>query len=650
MNRSKADFAWNLLSFGVAEILMPLQLITAALFVSVGYILTLLMPLNIDIWAALLVLSILLPLMPLTMRARRLWRHRQLEAARFSWRCLLPFFPLLLILPPVIALLALPSLDAVAHMDLQFPFISQVFHRESPYESVIVPGNPTNQYWLYFVFVAAIVRVSSLDVYSVWVLTNLTFILATQFWIARTLLALKLARKETLRLGLLILFCFCAINLTGILSVLSHALNGLLDPGRLDLMLLDGADYRLHTMISTVVHGRGLTPGITTFAAALFLLLNFLRDRFDLSSFVQFSAAGLIALAFMPTLAFFIVVALLGALVLTALYSLVNSSERIGAAVAYARAITARISPSSILLWVLVSLILALPLLKYIDDFSSGIQSSISFVLFYPTNIRMVLASIVLLLPIAGLQFVHALRSRQTIQCFLGFSAIIGLLLCLTLSATHDNQYKFHYVTAMLLALLTLHSVYDRRIGSKTGSSMLGIFVNTLVILALLNAVYGSHRFVLKRVTGQRTARFEGIHAESIDPFGGRVRAFQWIRDNTPHDAIIIVGHVYTPKSKLLHERLNYVSKGGKLYSDYLPGYDQRIEALHTFYGSNTTIDQYLDLLESMQTQLPGRPLYAVVMDPELSRDTMAQRGAQIVFENPPYGAHVYFLNPQVAR
>ncbi len=629
---------------------MPLQLIAAALFVSVGYILTLLMPVNIDIWAALLILSILLPLMPLTLRAQRLWRQKQAESLRFSWRCLLPFFPLLVILPPAISLLALPSLDAVAHMDLQFPFISQVFHRESPYESVIVPGTPSNQYWLYFVFVAAIVKVSSLDIYSVWVLANLAFVLATQFWIARTLLALKLARKATLRLGLLILFCFCALNLTGILSVLSHALNGVFDAGRLDLMLLDGADHRLHTVISTVVHGRGLTPGLTAFTAALFLLLNLLRDRFDLSALVQFSAAGLIALAFMPPLAFFIVVGFLGALALTALYSLSNSVDRISAAVAYLRAITVRISPGFILLWILFSLILALPLLKYVDSFSSDIQSSISFILFYPTNIRMVFASSVLLLPIAGLQFVHALRNRRTIQCFLGFSAIIGLSLCLTLSAAFDNQYKFHYVTTMLLAFVTLHSIHDRRAGHAIRSPVLKAFVNALVVLALLNAVYGSHRFVFQRVAGGRTAQFEDVSAvHSDDTFGGRVPAFQWIRDNSPHDAIVLVAHAYTAKSKLLHERLNYVAKGGKGYSDYILEYDQRIIDLHTFYDPNTSLDQYVYLLESMRTQLPDRPLYAVVMDPELDRETMAQRGAQLVFENPPYGAHVYWLNPPVA-
>ncbi len=104
---------------------------------------------------------------------------------------------------------------------------------------------------------------------------------------------------------------------------------------------------------------------------------------------------------------------------------------------------------------------------------------------------------------------------------------------------------------------------------------------------------------------------------------------------------------VNTPKAKLLHERLNYLSKGGKLYSDFMAECDQRIIDQPVFYDPRISEDDYRDLLGVMQAQLPDRPLYAVVMDPELSRDAMAQRGAQFVFENPPYGAHVYLLNPQ---
>ncbi len=70
MNDSQLGVAWALLSLVVVEALLPLQLLVAGLFVGVGYILYLLLPLNINIWSALLGITVLLPLAPLTLQAR----------------------------------------------------------------------------------------------------------------------------------------------------------------------------------------------------------------------------------------------------------------------------------------------------------------------------------------------------------------------------------------------------------------------------------------------------------------------------------------------------------------------------------------------------------------------------------------------------
>ena len=644
MNKSRADMAWKLLSLAVAEVLIPLHLIVPALVVSVGYVLTLLIPVSIDIWAALLLVSTAIALALLIVRARGLWPSRPAE--RFSWRCFLPLFPLLLVLPPSIATLLWPSFGAIAHIDLQFPFVIQVFNRVSPYESVVAPGYPSNQYWLLFAFAAAFIRVASLDIYSGWLLVNLATVLATNYWIGRILVELNIARKGTLRLGLMTLFCFCALNLAGIFSVLGQALNGVVDPGRVDFLLLPGADYRHSTTILTVVHGRGLAPGITAFAAALYLLISLLRKRADILSFVMFYSAGLYAAAVMPTLTFFVVAVLLGSLGLIALYALLTHDDRREGVIALWRMLAAGISPPRLLLWFLLSLLLALPLLKYILDFTSEFHSDMGFVFFPATNIGKLLASSLLLLPTVGVYSLYALRKRSVLDCFLGLSALLGAILALTFSAPAENQYKFHYPLTILFAIMTLRSLEIWRNSRRRGSRLLTVYVYSLILFAIVSAAYGANGLVLNKFLEKRTVQFDGIGAHPEDNFGGRAAAFQWISHNTPHDAIVIVGHVYTARSKLIHQRLNYVSKGGKIYKDRLPGFDQRIEDLHAFYDASMSADEYRDLLESMKQLLPGRAIYAVVMDPELSRDTMAQRGAQLVFENPPYGAHVYWLNP----
>ena len=638
------DTVWKLLSLAVAEVLIPLQLIVPALVVSIGYILTLFVPVSIDTWATLLVASTVFPLALLTIRARRLWLQRPTE--RFSWRCILPLFPLLFILPPTISTLLWPSFSAIAHIDLQFPFIIQVFDRVSPYESVVVPGNPTNQYWLLFAFAAAFIRVASVDIYTGWLLIMLATVLATNYWIGRILVELNIARKGTLRLGVMTLFCFCALNLAAMFSVWTDALNGITDLGSLELFLPLGADSLHSWSITTVINGRGLAPGVTAFTAALCLLITLLRRQADILTYVLFSSAGLFAAAVMPLLAFSVVVALLGSMGLNALHSILTHSDRYEGVIAVGLMLTVKLSSRLLLLWFICSLLLALPLLKYILDFTSEFHSDINFVLVSPTNIGMLVGSSLLLLPTAGLHLAFAVRNNSALDRFLGLSAMICTAIALTITAPAENQYKFHYPLTILLAIVTLRYLEGWRRQGRSGSTILKAYVYLLIGLAMLSAAYGANRLVLNRFLENRTVQFEGIGAHPEDDFGGRVAAFQWIRDNTPHDAIIVVGHVYTARSKLVHQRLNYVSKGGKIYKDRLPDFDQRISDLHTFYNPNTSLDEYADLLESMVSQLPGRPLYAVVMDPELSRDTMAERGAELVFENPPYGAHVYLLNP----
>ena len=649
MNRSKVDVAWNLLSLAVVEILNPLLLISTALFVSIGYILYGLIPVTVDIWAALLALSIVIPLCLLTARARSLWKQGREHALRFSWRWLLAVLPILILLPPAAANLLRPTIYTIAHLDWPVPFITQVFLGTSPYESVIVPGNPSNQYWLLYLFIGAVVRVSALDIFSAWILVNVAFFVSAPLWIAKTLVTLNLARNQTLRLGLLTLFCFAAVNLTAILTLMPHLLTGTADLSDKSLILLDGADSRARAVGSLVTSGRGVTSSITAFTAVIYFVVNLLRDRIDRYGLVLISAAGIVSLAFMPIVALYIFVSVAGALLLTALFSLAKSPERKQAAFAYARNISTRIGPGFLLLWVLVSLALALPVLKYVLDFTSGLRTSVSLVLVDVVNVRKVIGSFLLLLPVAGLQVLRALRGRCATQRFLAFCAIIGLLLALTIDSIEDNQSKFHFNLAANLALLALMLVQDLRARRGLISTVLRVYVYALVFLALVNAAYYSLYSTMDRLGGSQDARFEGIRVYTTEDFGGRRTAYYWIHDHSPHDAIVLVPHVYSTRSKLFHGRLNYVSRGGKIYADYLPGYDQRVEQLHEFYNSETSPEDYLVLLESMENQLPGRPLYAVVMDPELSRETMAQRGAQLVFEKPPYGAHVYLLNPPVA-
>lgn len=146
MNKLHVSELWRLGVIAVVDILNPLLLISLALFVGVGYILTLLMPVTVDIWAILLLFSVLTSAVPLTLRAGRIWRNRARTPDHFSWRALLPLCPLLVLVPVLLVQLALPSLKSISHVELYFGYIIQAFHGSTPLQSIFVPGYAANHY------------------------------------------------------------------------------------------------------------------------------------------------------------------------------------------------------------------------------------------------------------------------------------------------------------------------------------------------------------------------------------------------------------------------------------------------------------------------------------------------------------------------
>ena len=77
------------------------------------------------------------------------------------------------------------------------------------------------------------------------------------------------------------------------------------------------------------------------------------------------------------------------------------------------------------------------------------------------------------------------------------------------------------------------------------------------------------------------------------------------------------------------------------------PGYDERVRELKVFYNQETAIEDYEIVQENMLKNFPGRAMYAIVKDEEISPGVMQQRGARLVYEHAGDGANVYWLNPE---
>ncbi len=649
MTRSRGEFAWQFISVAVVDVLNPLLLIASALFMSVGYILTRLMPAHIDIWAALLWFSVLLPLFPLLQRARRRWLRNPPRPERSPWRRVLPALPILILSLAAPAILGSPTLNSISHIDIYFVYVRQLYTGIAPPENIFMPGFPANHYWMYHALVAAILRVTAADTYSVFNLLNLIFLLSSLLWLAKTLVALGLGKPRSIYLGILILFVFGAVNLTGILSVVHHVIQGTFGEGGLDKMLLPGADRRLHNVFAKTFHASGMTPGILAFIVALYCCVRALKQRTELYHLILLSGCGILALGAMPVIVVFLVLTMFGAVALTAL--LVRLTARRGAApdAFHMRSSLAALGNRRFIIWLLASLALALPLLQYAGDLSYSSQDMIGFLPFNETNVKMSLAAQAILLLLA-LPFLFLERRRKRSEhIFLLMSIAIGLFIALGLSLPDLNQYKVHFLLAMLVALAWLFALSEiRGRGGTTWRRVGNTVMAALILLSFCNLLYAQYHVVARALWQHDPVRFVGVgvKTDDLNKYGGRIPAYYWIAENTPANSIIILDRNLGSAANLYHERLSYVSRDPYFYIPSMPVYGQRIQEMGAFFDAQTRGEDYQALLASMQEGLPGRPLYAVVRDDEVPAADMAARGALQVFAHPAAGGHVYWLNP----
>ena len=649
---SKAKLGVWFMGAFITDVLNPLFIISLALFVSVGYILTLLMPVRIEHWVAVFVVCTLVPLVWLAAGAYAKWKRGVCVKSQASWRTLLPLLPLLILAPAIWAEFAHPTMQILHHANVHVGYIHQLLYGAAPPENVFVAGYPGNYYWLYHAYLAAIVKITSFSPPTVASMVNVIAIFSSFAWIGQTLKILKLGKPGTIHWGLMILLVYFSINITSVISILGHVLNGTYSPHAFDIMLLDGGDDRLHSVLGKVLNFTSVTLGITLFNAALYACVKLMKLEIELATLILLSACGTAALAVREIAALHIVVALLGAMALMAALHGLRSRDVARQARIFWRDLTSRVSPTMLLLWLAVSLLLSLPLVKYNLDIVSSFQSGRPFGFPNMVNINKIVTAVLLFIPLYMLQCIFVWQNRNRAGSFLILGAFIIASVTLVLYLPDGNQYKGIYFLAAMMAISSLLALQKLQNSGSGRWRRLGWLVSAAYfVLVLSQVLYVSSNFVNKVQTfGDMGHRFDGIHIESADDADQRISAYYWIRDYTPSDAIVVLPLIPSVHSNLYHERLLYVRLLQLHFAASALAYHERAYHLEIFYNEDTSWDDYERLIERMTGSLPGRPMYAVVKDEEISPEIMQQRGSSLVYEHAGDGANVYWLNPEARR
>ncbi|MCY4072312.1 MAG: hypothetical protein OXG60_13525 [Chloroflexi bacterium] len=646
MTLNSPGLMWRLTSSFVLDILNPLFLISLALFVGIGYILTLFMPVAIGHWQALFWLSLLAPLALLVNSARAKWRGNEHRAP--SWRALLPIVPLLVILPAVWAEFTSPTLQVTHHGDIHIGYVHQLLYETTPIDNVFMVGFPANYYWLYHAYLATIAQVTGFSPASASSIVNVAAIFSSLLWIGQTLQLLNLGKPRTLTLGLMILLVYFSVNLTSTPTLLAHYYNGTYTPYAFDIMRLPGADERLHSVMGKVMNFTSVTLGIMTFTAALYSCVQLAKKKISNDALLIVSAAGIAALAVREIAALYIVVVLLGGLAVFVAHDWVRDPDKIKWIKHRWRALVTEVSPPALLIWLTLSLALSLPLVKYnldiVGSFSAGRPFGLS-----GANIRTIVAALLLLLPLFLLQFAFLRRARDRGQTFIQLCGFIALLPATFLTLPDSNQYKGVYFLGMLMVLSALFALRTMRQHERMNWRRSGRALAVLLyILVLSQVIYVSSSNVIRAgIYRERGYSFNGMHLEYTGDVDGRLPAYRWIRDHTPANAVVALPIIPSKYSNLFHERMLYVRLLQLHFKSSLLAYNERARDIELIYSQETEVEEYRALIEDMERELPGRLFYAVVKDSEVRREVMGERGAEMVYEHETDGGNVYLLNPR---
>ena len=652
MTKPRVEAGWRLIAVLITDVLNPLFMISLALFASVGYVLTLLMPVTIEIWQAVFWVSLVMPGLGLLARVYVKRKPDAYVKSGVSRRMLLPFIPLLVLASSIISEFSDPSLQIIGHGGMYSGYMQQLLYGATPIENYFAAGYPVNHYWLHLAYVTAFAKTASWPLLYASEAVNFIALFSGLLWLAQTVILLRLARPRTIYLGLLVIFVYCSVNTTGMLSLLPRLAGGAnLDLSRgsiLRTLLLEGADFRLHSMLEKVLNPNSLVVPLAAFCAVLFACVRMIKGRFGLFSLVLISAGGLASAAAQPATALYVVVLLVGLAVTAVIYGLTASNRR-ALASAFWHDARDKISLPALGVWLALSLASSLLLLKYIKGFSYNLRSG--FELFYPANVSMLGAGLALLLPFFFLSACLCLVKRDALRWFIVISAALGLGVTSGLQITGPNQYKGVFLTGILVALsglFTLEMMQSSRKGHwrRVGWLLAGI----LIALTLSRMIFiNVHRFNKGYFHVTRCFEYEGLGWRDDCDSDKMASAYYWMREHSPFNSIIAVNPGLGKIGRftnLLHERMFYARyKGEPLVYD--TDHDERIRDLELFYSGEMSGEEYRGMLARMMNSLPGRPIYAVVKDEEVGPDVMRRRGARLVYEDENDGANVYWLNPK---
>ena len=529
---------------------------------------------------------------------------------------LVPFF---VFIPGLIAILFSVRVQLSIHGAFHLGYIYQILNGLAPPENPVLPGYAANAYWMFHALVATLSEISRTPPPLVAAFVNIGALIVSLYWIRKILGLLGLSNRNPLVTSFYSLLILFSSNLLGSMHlVLNYILNkgysniGFIENEGFRIMIL-GGDWRLVNLMRKYLNFSGFTLGVAFFIFALYISLLIAKGRFSSWNIILLAAAVSGALMFHTTTGVYALVIMPISLLLT---MIITERDKI---VSYFN----NTKFSEILVLLVLSAFLLIPALFYTYEAASAMPAKTQIGGAFAYNLLSILHSVYPLIPLSLLGiYLYYGKKRNTILLLCIISAL-GCALSLPLDLPGHNQYKFIYLTVIafsLLSLFALDYIYFEYRGRLSYLAKI-VFIAVFVILSLNVILSGSAYLASHRFTDDSWYYEKG---NIVMKEGGRFNdSYEWIRDNTPPDTVVILPSPSKETRQLggkngslyiVSQRLPYVARG-HIYAEGIDEFRVRRKNVSAFYNKSTAVETKAEILGEFEDFSKER--HSVVLIPK---------------------------------
>jgi hypothetical protein len=617
----------------------PFASIFLIIFAGIGFALSLVISLSIELWSLIFGLSFLICIILFVVKKPNFlfeidiqWTHRRRDH-------FVRYIPYLIFVPGFLIVFSHTYYQMLFEGVLHTSYTSQILAGVTPPENPFLPGYAPNYYWLYHALLATTANVTRLAPPLLSSILNLLAFISIFAWVKQIIRAMGYSHLHPFLFNMLAIFVVFGVNLFGIV----HAMDDILVSGIGNLndsdMILIGD--RIQTLWFKFLAFTSFPLALAYYAMGIFAAIQIVKGfiRPGIIILLLFSLAG--GIAFSLGTGLFSIIVLLPAIALAYGFELVcepSQSFRSCAASLF-QALEIKLSRLDFGLLTVLGLCIALLSLIYYRSATESYRVTGGFSLTDSSNLGMLISAFYPLIPFFIVGAVQAIKTSNRLQIFTTFGAILGCGAAYVSVVRGDNQYKFVLLSAFLICLTIVPVIHHMIEDTRLFRRLIAIMVLGLVMVNLgyadLIRIKNAMEFQQGIISTSQNINlivYDGPYLVSEREIYQDI--YVWLRDTTNARTIVVMPVEQSALLASISGRLPYVGRRLFSFVTGLPEYTERVDRLKAFFAAETSFDERDQLIAQFLQLDPARPMVLLIPhDTVIPFDQLTALDLQLLFQ-----------------